>query len=108
MPSNIPPHVAAWAKAHDGTAVLAGNDEWRLRVKLVGGEGSVPVPDADSDAWLAGMVRAMVELGTLKIAKDEDVYKAFLSLYDVIGSGPTLEAAIIKAVLGDDDATTNT
>ena len=51
---DAPCYVKSWAKAHNIKLMLGGTFGWQSR------KTGVPVPDHASDAWLAGMVRALV------------------------------------------------
>ena len=107
-----PRHVQAWAKVHSvepfwgceahGIRDCQYNCFFLWYCPVAG--GAWPVPDANSDAWLAGMVRAVAGsgYGSIRMWKDGDLHKAITSLYDILGRGLTLEDAIINAVLGDE------
>ena len=101
MPESIPDHVAAWAKVHWANPNDAWYDDLNRRWIT---HGQV-IPDADSDAWLAGMVRAMAKSNGIELwFRMEEWNVRWTHGMDCDrGFGDTPQAAIIKAVNGQTD-----
>lgn len=129
MSEPIPDSVRAWTKAKSVEAIAGCADHgnpWPCKYRPQDDELawfyhdergiSKEVPDADSDAWLAGCLTALVvnkkrivhlwDTGGLEYDKYGCFLTDDLGATDRRASGiaPTLRAAIIRAVLGDDDA----
>lgn len=107
MPPEPPCHVVAWAKAHE-TEVFYGASKsssgyepyrprWEGWLDKAGDGPPFPVPDHDSDAWLAGMVRAsFIGIGGA-IRRDLDG-KWVVATSGNIGKAATLAEALCAAV----------
>lgn len=105
MAETTPPrYVQAWAKAHG--CETGPNWCWEDHdpVPCVISGGNVHVPDRDSDAWLAGIIRAMVDATPTGVIIDHNgcVNHEGVTHYTVEGAcGPDLVTAIENAVLGE-------
>ena len=110
-----PRYVQAWAKVH-GATILTWDGRWAQFDKSIrdSEDGLERPPQADSDAWLAGMVRAIhtSEHGLMLIPpvkgrkEGPDLYAVNIVASedeDQMGYGSTLEDAIINAVLGTEE-----
>lgn len=112
MTTDIPPRVKAWATVHGLTPLLETSEhgsEWKvIDPDAPSSRHRYDVPDADSDAWLAGIIDGLIEQGwnvELGMFLGSPFAKLGKRLTDPFivkkATGLDVKDALCKAVLGD-------